>query len=33
MKNIINGWNKLGLVGQIIVGLLIGIAVAVWIWS
>ncbi len=31
MKNIINGWNKLGLVGQIIVGLLIGIAVAVWI--
>lgn len=31
MKNLINGWNKLGLVGQIIIGLLIGIAVAVFI--
>ena len=30
MKNLINGWNKIGLVGQIIIGLLIGIAVAVF---
>lgn len=31
MKNLINGWNRLGLVGQIVIGLLIGILIAVFI--